>query len=161
MENANHVDCVAIRKIVNPNGLKPCDRPGSQILQFGLAEPATRTDQRMLAQPLDGMPHGAAKTNSNLGKILFDEVIAKLANDVVARGLPIKNLHEREPDLCSARRASVRRFTELQNSASGSSWDANPSESSESSSSGVPANPGSVRCSTAAKAASTTSSTDA
>jgi hypothetical protein len=31
---------------------------------------------------------------------LVDEVIAELANDVVARGLPIKNLHAREPDLC-------------------------------------------------------------
>jgi hypothetical protein len=100
MENANHVDRVAIRKIVNPYGLKPCDRPGSQILQFGLAEPAPRTDRRMLAQPLDGLAYGAAETNGNLRKILVDEVIAELANDVVARGLPIKNLHAREPDLC-------------------------------------------------------------
>src|SRR5437588_1471206 len=86
--------------------------------------------------------------------------VAELTYDVVAGGLLIQNLYERGPVLCSARSASVCLLTELQNSSSVSCFDASPSAGKVSSSSGVPAKPGTVRCSTAVKAASTTSSTD-
>src|ERR1700756_350286 len=80
--------------------------------------------------------------------------------DVVAGGLSIQNLHERGLALCSAKNASVCFVTELQNSSSVSCSEASPSASRVSSSSGVPVKPGTVRCSTAVKAASTTSSTE-
>src|ERR1700756_5667943 len=100
------------------------------------------------------------EAKGDLGSFCSKEVIAELTNDVVAGGLSIQNLHERRPVLCSARSASVRLLTELQNSSSVSCFEASPSASRASSSSVVPAKPGTVRCSTAVKAASTTSSTD-
>src|ERR1700722_6470430 len=114
----------------------------------------------MCPQQINGVQDSIFETRGNFGKVLVNEVIAKLANNVVARRLPVENVHERVLDLCWASKPSVRWLTEAQDSASANSLDARPSESSVSSSSGVPANPGRVRCSTAAKAASTTSSTD-
>src|SRR5215472_18872194 len=100
--------------------------------------------------------YGFPETNGDLGGICGEEVIAELAYDVVAGSLLIQYLHERGPVLCSARSASVCLLTETQNSSSVSCFDASPSASNVSSSSGVPAKPGTVRCSTAVKAASTT-----
>src|SRR6267143_6824895 len=102
----------------------------------------------------------ASRKRRALGCFCSKEVIAELTNDIVAGGLSIQNLHERGLVLCSATSASVRLPTELQNSSSVSCFEASPSASRVSSSSGVPAKPGTVRCSTAVKAASTTSSTD-
>jgi hypothetical protein len=82
------------------------------------------------------------EAQGNLGEILVNKVIAKLTNDIVARGLPIEELHERWPDLCCVNKALVCWLTEFQNSFSATSPDANPSASKASSSSGVPANPG-------------------
>src|SRR5260370_42110063 len=87
------------------------------------------------------------------------EVITELTYEVIVGGLSIQNLHERGPVLGSARSASVPLLTEFQNSSSVSCFEASPSASNVSSSSGVPAKPGKVRGSTAINAASTTSST--
>src|SRR6516164_4881780 len=102
-------------------------------------------------------PYSFPEANGDLGSIRSNEVITELTYDVVAGGLSIQNLHERGPVLCSARSASVCLPTELQNSSSVSCLDASPSASKVSSSSTVPAKPGTMRCSTAVKAASTTS----
>jgi len=108
----------------------------------------------------NGASDGFTETNGDLWSIRRKEVIPELTYDVVAGGLSIQNLHERGPVLCSASRTSVCVLTNLQNSSSVSCFEARPSASSVSSSSGVPAKPGTVRCSTGVKAASTTSSTD-
>src|SRR5690242_12148293 len=86
-------------------------------------------------------------SNRDLRGLCSKEVLAELAYDVVAGGLSIQNLHGRGPALCSASSASVCFVTELQNSSSVSCFEASPSASSVSSSSGVPAKPGTVRCS--------------
>src|ERR1700732_2978486 len=99
-------------------------------------------------------------TASRKLRAILGEVIAELTYDVAAGGLSIQNLHERGLVLCSAKSAPVRLLTELQKSSSESCFEASPSASRLSSSSGVPAKPGTVRCSTAVKAASTTSSTN-
>ncbi len=109
---------------------------------------------------MNGAPDGIPEANGELRKIYGNEIIAKLPHDIIAGRLPIQNLHERGPVLCSASIASVCLPTELQNSSSASCFDASPSASKVSSSCCVPANPGTVSCSTAVKAASTTSSTD-
>src|SRR5689334_21542575 len=115
---------------------------------------------RILAQGLNGAPDGFPEAKGDLGCFCSKEVIAELTNDVVAGDLTLQKLNERRTVLCSARSASVRLLTELQNSSSVSCFEASPSASRVSSSSGVPAKLGTVRCSTAVKAASTTSSTD-
>src|ERR1700730_8495883 len=114
----------------------------------------------MFPQRINGVPDGIPETQGNLGKILVNKVVAKLANNIVARGLPLDHLHEEWPDLYRVNKALVCWLTEIQNSFSANSPDAKPSASRASRSSGVPANPGRVRCSTAVRAASTTSSTD-
>ena len=103
-------------------------------------------------------PHRPSKSNGDLGSIRSK--VAELTYDVAAGGLLIRNLYERGPVLCLGKSASVCLLTELKNSSSVCCFDASPSASKLSSSSGVPAKPGTVRCSTAVKAASTTSSTD-
>src|SRR5437763_15330926 len=108
----------------------------------------------MAAQGLNGVLNRIPEANCNLWKIQRDEIITKLPHDVVAGRLPIRNPHERGPLLFSAIRASVCLFTESQNSSSAISFDASPSTSNVSSSSCVPENPGTIRCSTAVKAAS-------
>ena len=108
----------------------------------------------------DTLASEATEANRDLRKICGNEIIAKLPQHIIAGRLPIQNLHERGPVLCSASIASVCLPTELQNSSSAGCFDARPSASKVSSSCCVPANPGTVSCSTAVKAASTTSSTD-
>src|SRR5882762_1010696 len=118
------------------------------------------TDERALSQEVDSALDGCAKPDGYFWKIFCKQIIAELAGNVIGGCLPKENLHRRWPALCSANMLSVRWLTDLQNSVSVSPLDASPSASKASSSSGVPANPGTVRCSTAATAASTTSSTD-
>ena len=89
----------------------------------------------------------SAPPNAYERSFWYGGAIPELTYDVVAGGLSIQNLHERRQVLCSARSASVRLLTELQNSSSVSCFEASPSASRVSSSSGVPAKPGTVRCS--------------
>jgi hypothetical protein len=84
-------------------------------------------------------PDSFPEAKSDLGSFCSHEVIAELTNDVVAGGLSIQSLHERGLVLCSARSASVRLLTELQNSSSVSCSEASLSASRVSGSSGVPA----------------------
>lgn len=77
-----------------------------------------------------------------------------MSNEIITGSLPVRDFHGRRPVLCSATMPPVCRFTEFQNSSSPSCFDASPSASKVSNSSWVPAKPGTVRCSTAVKAAS-------
>jgi hypothetical protein len=45
------------------------------------------------------MEDSVTEANSHFRQIQCDEIITKLAHDIVARGLPIRNLHERRPEL--------------------------------------------------------------
>jgi len=56
---------------------------------------------------VNGAPDGIPEANGDLRKIYGNEIIAKLPHDIIAGRLPIQNLHERGPVLCSASIASV------------------------------------------------------
>ena len=160
VQNPNDVDDVFVQQVINPDGFKSSNRPLAEILKLRIARKIARTHKGMFASGLNGVPDSLPETNGNFRKIPGKEIMAKLPNEVVAGSLPIRNLHEWGAVLCSANMASVCLLTEPQNSSSVSIFDASPSASKMSSSSCVPAKPGTVRCSTALKAASTTSSTD-
>ena len=51
---------------------------------------------------MNGAPDGIPEANGDLRKIYGNEIIAKLPHDIIAGRLPIQNLHERGPVLCSA-----------------------------------------------------------
>jgi len=97
----------------------------------------------MSPQGLNCAPNGITEANRDLWKIQRSQIITKLSHYIVAGRLPIRNLHELWRSLLwAASRASVCWFTEPQNSSSVISFDASPSASRVSSSSGVPEKPG-------------------
>jgi len=157
VQDTNNVHGVVLQGVINPNCFKSSNWPRAKILNPRIVGGISRAHMRILTQGLNGALDGIAETNGDLGSIRREEVIPELTYDVVAGGLSILNLHERWPVLCSASNASVRLPTERQNSSSASCFEASPSASKVSSSSGVPVKPGTVRCSTAVsvKAAST------
>jgi hypothetical protein len=96
----------------------------------GFAIPASNDTallQGMFPQRLNRVPDGIPETEGNLRKILVNEVVTKLENNVVARCLPVEKLHDREPDLRWASKPSIRWLTVFQKSASANSFDASPS----------------------------------
>jgi hypothetical protein len=114
----------------------------------------------MLPERLNAQAYSLTEAFRDLRDIQSDEVETELPRDIVGGCRTVRNFHERIRDLRSASMASVRLFTDSQNSSSKTSPESNPSRRSASNSLSVPSNPGFVRCSTANSAASTTSSMD-
>ena len=58
VQHANDVDGVFVQKVINADGLKPRNGPGTQILKLRTARTIARTHKGMLAQRLNGTPDG-------------------------------------------------------------------------------------------------------
>jgi len=160
VQNPDNLENLFVRDVINSDHFKSNNRPRAQILQLRVTGKIAGSHKRILAQSLNSPMHCIPKANSDFRNVYNGEVLPKLSDKVITGSLSVRNLHGRRPVLCSASMASVCRLTEPQNSSSPSCSDASPSASNVSNSSCVPVKPGTVRCSTAVKAASTTSSSD-
>ena len=97
VQNSNDAHSVIVQEIINSDGFESCNRPGAQILELRIARTIARTHPWMLTQRSNGAPDRIPEANRNLCKIQGNEVIAKLAHNIVAGRMPIRNLHERGP----------------------------------------------------------------
>jgi len=77
--------------------LGSCDCPSSPFAVKRIARTIARTHPWMLTQRSNGAPDRIPEANRNLCKIQGNEVIAELAQNIVAGRMPIRNLHERGP----------------------------------------------------------------
>jgi hypothetical protein len=89
MQNPNNVKNFFVHQVINSDGFKPTNWPRAQILQLCVIGKIARTDNRILAQQVNGVAYGISKANRDLWNVYDSEVIAELSNEVIPGGLSV------------------------------------------------------------------------
>ncbi len=89
MQNPYHAYAVLDRNVIDSDNFKSGNRPCAKTLNFWITRTIARSHKGMVPQRLDGTLHSNPEAKGHLRQIQINQIVAKLAHDIVAGGLPV------------------------------------------------------------------------